>query len=338
MNLTSLSRASMRTSVPMLVTPADVFTSGGVRQSTPQSAVIVTTPPVFAGITGVTPKTDGAINVQWAAATSTNTPHEYQIYVAHGIVNAATLFAMSPATLAYDSVTNIDVMKLSDNTTYLVNGETYTFGVRCRDRLGNQNINLVVMTAVAISSGNIATIYQTIADSLINTNSNLMDRNNEFSDRNQELILRVEDFTNLNTDYGDLNTQHQSNNSDQATNNTNQANNNNAHASNNTDQATNNTTFEADLLVMQSRLTDFGTSNTTYDGLLTSMASENSDFASSNAALTSEITSLDNSISDLNGQIATLQAISTGIAGSGGLSMSIEAASFVLTAQQEGVL
>lgn len=338
MNITSLSRATMRTSVPMIVTPADVFTSGGVRQSTPQSAVIVTTPPVFAGITSVTPNTDGSFTVAWSAATSTNAPHEYQIYVSPGSVDAATLFALPVAALSPQPDTQIRVFQLSDDATYFVKGQQYTFGVRCKDGVGNQNTNLAILAATAIASGDIANIFQDLADSLINTNSNLSNRNTDFENRNTELIDRVDDFTNLNADYDALNQTHSGLNADQALQNTTFANSNNDHVANNTTQANNNTAFAADLLTLDSSLTDFDTSNTTFDGLLTSMASENSDFASGNASFISELSHLDNSIGDLDGQISTLQAISTGIAGSGGLSMSIEAASFVMTAQQEGVL
>lgn len=162
MNLFALSRTTMKTSVAMITTPQDIFTPGGVRQSTPQSAVVVTTPPVFAGITGVTPKIDGSMNVQWASATSTNTPHLYEVYVSPGAVSPAVLFALQPALLADNDETSIDLMKLADQSTYFVSGQVYTFGVRCRDRLGNQNSNLVVLQATAIASGNLPALWQTL--------------------------------------------------------------------------------------------------------------------------------------------------------------------------------
>jgi hypothetical protein len=64
-NILAFGKAIQPTSYAMLVTNADIFTPEGVRQSTPTSATIITTPPTFAGITSVTPNIDGRISVGW---------------------------------------------------------------------------------------------------------------------------------------------------------------------------------------------------------------------------------------------------------------------------------
>lgn len=151
----------MPTSLAMLLTSADTYTPGGVRQSTPQSATIVTTPPIFGGITGVTPQSDGGFNVQWGSVTSINPPFEFQIYVGLGVLTATELFSLPIADLGTSNQTNKTIYKLSDNSTYFVNGETYTFGVRCKDGVQNQNTNLTILTGTAIASGNLTALLQT---------------------------------------------------------------------------------------------------------------------------------------------------------------------------------
>lgn len=160
MNILAHGRATQPTSYAMITTPYDITTNEGVRQSTPQSATQITTPPTFSGITGVTPKTDGSFNIQWGSVTSVNNPFEFQIFVSPGVVSAATLFSLPAAELSESGTTNKDIFKLSDHSTYFVNGQTYTFGVRCKDGVQNQNTNLSILTSTAIASGNLPALLQ----------------------------------------------------------------------------------------------------------------------------------------------------------------------------------
>jgi len=168
-NQLALGRSSQRTSAAMLVTANDIFTQSGVRQSSPASATVINTPPIFAGITGATPNADGSINVQWAAATSVNLPFEYQVYIAPGSVSAATLFALKPVVLVDSPNSNVNVFKLTDQSTYLVKDQVYTLGVRVRDGVKNQNTNLTTLTATAIASGNLISLFQTVQSQLAAT-------------------------------------------------------------------------------------------------------------------------------------------------------------------------
>ena len=97
-------------------------------------------PPTFAGITSVTPNTDGSITANWAAASAPSgclTPIEYIVYIALGNVNAATLFQNSNicAYVPFGSLTT-KVFLLSDFMTYLINGQQYTLGVRAKSATG----------------------------------------------------------------------------------------------------------------------------------------------------------------------------------------------------------
>ncbi len=58
------------------------------------------------------------------------------------------------------------VWTLGDLQTYIVNGLTYTFGVRAIDALGYNDSNVVVLTAAATGSGNLPQVYQDVATSL----------------------------------------------------------------------------------------------------------------------------------------------------------------------------
>ena len=169
-NFLALSSTIQLTSTAMLLTGADIFTGAGVRQSTPTSATIITTPPVFAGITSSTPHTNGSFNIVWPAATTVNAPIEFQIYAALGVVSAATLFLpANQVDIGKDGSTQMRIWTLGDQVTYFVNGLTYTFGVRAKDGVQNQNTNLTIVTATAIGSGNLTVVLQTLATDLAAT-------------------------------------------------------------------------------------------------------------------------------------------------------------------------
>lgn len=134
-------------------------------------AVVNTTPPTFGGVASVVPNTDGSFVVNWAAATgSAAAPIRYEIFVSPGSVSAATLFTPSNRVSVSSSALNsARVFVLQDQTTYFVNGQTYTFGVRAVSAQNISETNTVVLTSAAIGTGNLPALFQDIADELAAT-------------------------------------------------------------------------------------------------------------------------------------------------------------------------
>lgn len=156
-----------------------------------QSCVVDLTPPTFSGVSSLTPKVDGSITAAWSAATDASPPIHYLIYIAPGSVSSGTLFALPPAAIAPSGATSWDIMKLSDYSTYLVNGATYTLGVRAQDSVGNLNTNVATLTTVAIASGNLPISLQTTAAAIAATE-----------------VLLAADHTNLAADHADFQADH----------------------------------------------------------------------------------------------------------------------------------
>ena len=137
-------RVTMSTSFAMLTTVYDIFSPAGVRQSTPQSATVITTPPVFAGITGLVANTNGSLTASWSAATNVNLPTEYWVYIKAG--TATGLFSTSPV----EVVTGLSVTLFTDSFQTLLAPGTYYVGVKARDGVQNVDINTVSLSAVSI--------------------------------------------------------------------------------------------------------------------------------------------------------------------------------------------
>lgn len=145
--------------------------AGNFVQMLPENCVINTTPPTFAGISGTTPNTDGSITATWAAgSTAGKDPIEYEIFIALGVVSAAALFlSTNKVTISPSGTLSKRIFTLADQTTYLVNGQQYTMGVRAVDSQGYTETNTVIQTPTAIASGNLPVVYQTVATNLIAT-------------------------------------------------------------------------------------------------------------------------------------------------------------------------
>ena len=144
-----------------------------VQRPAPASTPSIT-PPVFAGITGTTANNDGSITASWSAGTAVNPPIQYVVYIVSGSVSAGTLFQSGNIQkIVPAGTTSTKVFLLSDQTTFLVNGNQYTLGVRARDAYGNTETNVVLSVATAISSGNLATILQSISTSLAATDASI---------------------------------------------------------------------------------------------------------------------------------------------------------------------
>lgn len=201
-NILAHSISLQATSYAMLTTVSDIFTPSGVRQSTPTSATIVTTPPTFAGITSAVPNANGSFLLTWPAATGPNSPIDFQIYAALGSVSAATLFQPSNLVdIGKSGSTQMRIWTLGDQLTYFVNGVQYTFGVRAKDGVQNQNTNLTILTATAIGSGNLTAVLQTLAVDLAATELDLSADHVNFQADHTDF---QSDHTNLNQDHLNL--------------------------------------------------------------------------------------------------------------------------------------
>ena len=212
MNFLANGRATQPTSFAMLTTVADIFTNDLVRQSTPQSAVILTTPPTFTGILTATPTVDGPILITWGAFTSINLPVEFQVYVALGVVSAATLFALEPVAILPQSATSYGVFMLTDQVTYLVRGQIYTLGVRCKDAVKNQNNNLAILTSTAIGTVNLPTVLQNLEINLAQDHVNFQSDHTDFqadhTDFQADHADFVADHADFQADHADLQADH----------------------------------------------------------------------------------------------------------------------------------
>lgn len=138
------------------------YFSGHFDQNLPNAAIVNNTAPTFSGVSSVTPNASGAFGVAWSAASgAAATPIRYEIYVALGTVLAAALFNSSNLVKVVQGVTSSFVDTLGDQTTYFVNGQTYTFGVRAVSAVGVSDNNTAVSTSTAIGSGNVPVALQT---------------------------------------------------------------------------------------------------------------------------------------------------------------------------------
>lgn len=145
-----------------------------LEQKVSYTSITDATPPTFAGITSVTPNSDGSITAAWSAGSTPKTPLEYEIFIALGSVSAATLFqASNLQKIVPTGTTSTKVFMLADQATYILNGATYTLGVRAKDALGYEDSNTAILTTTAIASGNLISIFQTVAASLAATETSL---------------------------------------------------------------------------------------------------------------------------------------------------------------------
>jgi hypothetical protein len=123
-------------------------------QSSNGACVLDITPPTFAGIASASPELNGSFLLTWLAASDLAPPIYYEIYGAVGVVLPIDLFT-SDNKLFSTEVLSARVFTLKPPTSYLLRGQTYTFGVRARDASGNLESNSVVISAVALGSANV---------------------------------------------------------------------------------------------------------------------------------------------------------------------------------------
>lgn len=126
------------------------------------------TPPTFAGITSVTPQSNGSLLVQFPQATDTSTPLRYRVYIALGSVDASNLFQSTNIVQVVEpqgvGPYFAKIFTLSDQVTFLAINETYTLGVRAVDAVGITETNTVILTAVSfgVIPDNLNSVYSNI--------------------------------------------------------------------------------------------------------------------------------------------------------------------------------
>jgi hypothetical protein len=257
------------------------------------------TPPTFAGITSNTPNSDGSVTLNWSAATFVVTPGQYLLYIALGSVSAATLFALAPASIAPAGNTSFKVFTLNDEATYLVNGNTYTVGVRAKDAVGNIDSNTVIETFAATASGNIGGVMQATAASLAATQTSfaasLVTMNSYLGTLNGYLTTFSGDLTVLATDLTNF-------------------------ASYNATYTSQNSTFNGYLGTLASDLTTLATDLTNFNSYNSVYTANNSTFTSSLVTLASDLTAfagylttLGADVTAINAVLATLEALVAGL-------------------------
>lgn len=139
-------------------------------QRTPNACQLDTTPPTFAGIASVTPQNNGALTVAWLAATDSSPPISYEIYIALGSVNAATLFVSGNLVMISPPNTlSCPIFTLGDRSTFIVKDQLYTLGVRARDAVGNVDSNTAILTSTSIGNVDLPAVLQTVATNLQTT-------------------------------------------------------------------------------------------------------------------------------------------------------------------------
>lgn len=159
--------------------PTPQFFQGLFSQLASKACIVDTIPPTFAGVSSSTAENSGGFLVQWLAATDANPPVQYRIYVALGVVSAATLFALNPVKIIRGMLL-ARVFTLTDQATYFIKGQQYTIGVRAEDSIGNIDSNVIILTPTAIATGDLPTVLQDLATDLYNTELDLAQDHADF--------------------------------------------------------------------------------------------------------------------------------------------------------------
>lgn len=130
-----------------------------MQQETPQACLVDLTPPVGGAISGVSLNPDGSIRVQWPAAADVSGPIRYNVFMKLG--TATDLF--NPANIVgCIKGLFLDIYRQPDGQPLQL-GETYYFGVRAEDAIGNLNQNTTSLSIVATGLQVQALISQLLA-------------------------------------------------------------------------------------------------------------------------------------------------------------------------------
>lgn len=140
------------------------YFTGSFEHSVPQACLVDLTAPIFAGIASLTPQVTGALLASWLAGTDPTAPVRYRIFMKKG--NSSGLF--SPANALFETRSLSARIYEDAQGASLVKDEIYFVGVRAVDGAGNEETNVVVLSAA--SSG---VVSQEIAD-ILNQIENLV--------------------------------------------------------------------------------------------------------------------------------------------------------------------
>lgn len=115
-------------------------------QNTSNACVVDLTAPVFLGITTLVAQPNGSLRATWSAGTDVSVPVQYNIYIQ--ATSATGLFSPSNETLKTTQLTK-DIFQLA-NGGLLLKDTVYFVGVRCVDAVGNEETNVVSLSATSI--------------------------------------------------------------------------------------------------------------------------------------------------------------------------------------------
>lgn len=325
---------------------ASQYFQGKFSQLVPNAAISDTTAPTFSGITSTTPNTDGSITASWSAASDATAPIEYLIYIALGSVSAASLFVSGNLVTISPALTlSKRIFTLADQTTYILNGQIYTLGVRAKDAVGNINTNTAISTATAIASGNLPTVLQTTATQLAATEVLLAadhvnfaadhatfqsDHTNFQSDHTSFLADHanfVADDAAFDSDHSAFLSDHSNFQSDHTNFGTDHTNFLGDHTNFQTDHsnlAGDHTNLAADHTNFVSDHSSFQADHTSFQGDHTNFVADHTNFVSDHSDFQGDHTDLAADIVDLDAIISALQAAVSDVTSSGGLALAIK--------------
>jgi len=120
------------------------YFAGNASLLAPLACTVDSTPPTFAGITGLTQNANGSLTASWSAATDSSPPIEYMVFIQ--ATTATGLFSTIPV----QTVKTLSATIFTDSLGTLINGTTYHVGVRASDAVGVVETNTVSMSQVSL--------------------------------------------------------------------------------------------------------------------------------------------------------------------------------------------
>src|ERR1043166_53748 len=123
-------------------TAGDAFDGFQIGFTTAGALFSDTTPVTFGGITGATGTSPGTINITWAGASGSGSNFYYDVYV-------STVTGSQDFSISFNTPGSIQTPSTSADLTGLTSGVTYYIVIRAHDGVGNQDQNVVQMSAAA---------------------------------------------------------------------------------------------------------------------------------------------------------------------------------------------
>lgn len=118
------------------------YFGGLMYNKVPNASQPYTTPPTFAGITGLTANANGSLTVTWASGSTGAPPLRYRIYISTGSINYSNILCDVDGGTSFTIFQDSTGALLQYNTTYYV-------AVRAVDSVGNQEYNSAVLNATS---------------------------------------------------------------------------------------------------------------------------------------------------------------------------------------------